>query len=514
MIPTPSLIRFTLPVAATTFALLTLAVACSSAEDRPILNLFAGAGPGAGADAGGRAPSEPRFDGFAGAADGSTDAAPCVATDIAERLACIPGLTVREVLSNADAGVVVPAGYRRFALELEQPADHTNPASVTFKQRLSLLHTSTTAPMVLASSGYGLSTGRTELTRTFTSNQIQVEHRFFTPSRPTPTNWKDLNIKQSASDYHRIVTLLKPIYGGNWVNTGASKGGMTSVYHRRFFPNDLNGTVAYVAPQTYGTEDPRFVPFVNEVGGARYADCRAKIAQFQTAVLKRRDEVAGEMNGVYDAMGGKQIAIEHGVLELPFAFWQYIDPVQGCPAVPEVNAPIGPFFAFFEAVAQVGNYEDDSFSYFTPYYYQAATELGGPAVDDSALRGLLQFRSTYTLSHYSPKNVEALYNPAPALDIQAWVKSDGASLMFIYGEFDPWSAGKFELGAAKDSFVFVAPEKNHGARLAQLAGPDKQSALATLTRWMGAPITMPPALQAVAPDFVAGDEEILRRPRL
>jgi hypothetical protein len=43
---------------------------------------------------------------------------------------------------------------------------------------------------------------------------------------------------------------------GKWVNTGASKGGMTSVYHRRFFPNDLDANVAYVAPLSYSQEDP------------------------------------------------------------------------------------------------------------------------------------------------------------------------------------------------------------------------------------------------------------------
>ena len=65
------------------------------------------------------------------------------------------------------------------------------------------------------------------------------------PRRPTG---RKLNIWQAATDHHRIVEALKPLYAGKWISTGASKGGMTSIYHRRFYPGDVDGTVAYVAP--------------------------------------------------------------------------------------------------------------------------------------------------------------------------------------------------------------------------------------------------------------------------
>src|SRR5687768_3188655 len=82
-----------------------------------------------------------------------------------------------------------------------------------------------------------------EPTRLIDGNQISVEQRYFTPSRPSPTNWeRQLTIWQAATDHHRIVRALKAIYAQQWVSTGASKGGMTSVYHRRFYPDDVAGT--------------------------------------------------------------------------------------------------------------------------------------------------------------------------------------------------------------------------------------------------------------------------------
>jgi len=447
------------------------------------------------------------------------DAAPCTWTTLKQRLACIPGITVvEEVVNDPEAGVtVVPEGYRRFELLIVQPANHDDPKSATFKQRLSLLHKSETGPMVLSSSGYGLSTGRSEVTRTFTSNQLSVEHRFFTPSVPMPPTWKDLDIRQSAADYHRIVTALKSVYTGHWVNTGASKGGMTSVYHRRFYPQDLNGTVAYVAPNVYGTDDPRFVTFLQQVGGPDYAACRAKLQEVQKAALANRAAMVALMKGSYTMLGGKEIALEHAVLELPFVFWQYTPPDNaqvGCAAIPAADAPVADIFQFVDAAASFSNYADPDFEQFAPYYYQAATQLGAPGVDDAPLAGLLQHRATYAAASYAPKGVPITFDAAAMVDIAAWVKTSAETTMFVYGEYDPWSAGAFELGAAKDSFLFVAAGRNHGAKLTGLTAAEKVTALDALERWMGAKATPPPAFGGGPRDFVAGDDDLAHRPRL
>ena len=161
--------------------------------------------------------------------------------DILELLKRIPGLTVTEKPTSL-------TDYRFFQLELDQPVDHERPDGARFKQRLSLLHRDRRAPVVLHTSGYNASffsrSGRTELTSLLSANQIDFEHRYFLPSRPSPADWKYLTIKQAASDSHLIVKIFRTIYGGRFLNTGASKGGMTAVYHRRFYPADVDATAA------------------------------------------------------------------------------------------------------------------------------------------------------------------------------------------------------------------------------------------------------------------------------
>jgi hypothetical protein len=192
--------------------------------------------------------------------------------DILEQLRAVPGLTGVEERA-------APPPYRFFVLTITQPADHRRPSAGTFQQRLTLLHRGTDRPTVLHTTGYGVpaSIFRAEPTRLIDGNQISVEQRFFTPSRPEPADWSDLTIWQAATDHHRIVRALASLYPANWISTGASKGGMTSIYHRRFYPADVDGTVAYVAPPDIGLDyDPALGPLAvdgrRSFGGANLGE--------------------------------------------------------------------------------------------------------------------------------------------------------------------------------------------------------------------------------------------------
>ena len=111
--------------------------------------------------------------------------------------------------------------------------------------RATLVHRGADRPTVMATSGYNLGTWdygyRYEVTRIVRGNQLDLEHRFFKPSRPSRPDWAtQLTIRQAATDQHLIVRAMKRIYDRRWLSTGHSKGGMTMTYHRRFYPGDVN----------------------------------------------------------------------------------------------------------------------------------------------------------------------------------------------------------------------------------------------------------------------------------
>lgn len=417
--------------------------------------------------------------------------------DILVALRRTPGVSVEEKTTTI-------AGYRFFQIQFDQPADHKRPEGLRFKQRVTLLHRGYDAPMVLLLSGYGSGTwnspGRAELTTALAANQLEVEHRFFPPSRPEPPDYGLLTIEQSAADHHRLVEALHPLYAGKWASTGASKGGMTAVYHRRFYPNDLDATVPYVAPHSLGSPDPRYVPFVASAGTD--PTCRTRLRQFQRQALSRRAEMLMKMAASGTAFNqlGPDKALEHSVLELPFGFWQY-QTQSRCATIPADGAPLADVWKFMTDVAQIGSYGDGSVGYFVPYYYQAARQLGDPAIDEENVKDLLKHPGTDRPSSYLPAGLKTTYEPAAMPDISTWLQSQGKTLLFVYGQNDPWTAGAFELGMAQDSYRFVVKGGNHGSKIRDLATADRDEALRILGRWMG--VTPGMMLQGLRP---AGEE--------
>ncbi|RKI54766.1 multidrug transporter [Corallococcus sp. AB049A] len=417
--------------------------------------------------------------------------------DIKARLEAIPGLTVvQERTSN------VPVGYRFFVLKYNQPADHAHPECQRFEQDVTLLHKADTSPMVLSTSGYNLtlSTGRTEPTQLLSANQVSVEHRFFEESTPAPADWSHLTIRQSADDFHRLTQALKLIYTGKWVSTGGSKGGETVVFFRRFYPDDVDATVAYVAPIAK-RNDERFVTFQETVGGDAQLACRERLWAFQREVLSRRDrmltlvdEYATNNNLTYSQLG-RELALEHAVIETYFAFWQYF-PASTCATyIPEATAttPDGDLFEALDTVVGINSFSDQGITPYAAYYYQAAAELGWPQPYEKHLGALIHFPDTDTGEVYSPPGIPFVFRPEAMPDIQDWVSTQGQRLMFIYGSYDPWTAAAYVLGNAQDSYLYTVPGGTHGSRISQLPAAQQAEAKATLNRWMGiAPLKRAP----------------------
>ncbi|HZJ55118.1 MAG TPA: S28 family serine protease [Myxococcaceae bacterium] len=422
------------------------------------------------------------------------------ATDIRVLLAAIPGLVV---VGEQDGGV---PGYRRFDLTFEQPVDRSNPAGPHFEQRLTLLYRDAAAPTVLEISGYFLPPPtRTELAALLNGNQLSVEHRYFGPSIPDPpVDWARLDIRQAADDHHAILLALRPVLTGRWLSTGLSKGGMASVFHRRFHPSDVDGTLAYSPPILYDTDQGqgsqnRFIQFLRQVGTD--SSCRQALRDLQVSVLERRSEMLDRMNlyaaqrGIAWNLLGTGRALEFAVEETPFLFWQF-GAASRCATIPAASATSDALFAFLDATVGLSFYSDVELARFLPYYYQAADQLGYPIDDESYLvdgggQSLLQFPDSDHPQTYLPSSVPTpVYGDAEMRDIQSWVTTQGSRLLFIYGEIDPWSAAAFELGQAADSFRLVAPGGNHLSGIHDLAAQDRAAALEALGRWAGVTVSV------------------------
>lgn len=406
------------------------------------------------------------------------------ADDLVARLRAIPGMTV-----VADNGP--PAGYQKFlSLTYRQPVDHRQPDRATFQQRFTLLHKADAQPMVLHTSGYDVYFDRpfrSELTFLLQANQIAVEQRYFAPSRPEPADWSKLDVWQAASDHHRLVTALKPLFQNRWLETGESKGGMTAVYHRRFYPDDVDATVAYVAPNDVKDDEDAYEEFLDEVGTD--AACRTKLVDLQKESLKRRGELiaryedwAAKNQRTFTASAGSaEHAFEMLVVEMPFVFWQYGRQYH-CRSLPSTSASTDELYRWLDRTANWNAYTDQGIARVLPYYYQAGTQLGYPQFPE---RGLdLRFTGQFAARHFVPRAIPMTYQPGVMADIDAWVRTRSERMMFVYGQNDPWSAEAFH-PSGNDSFSYTVAAGNHNVDIRDLAAAQRSAAESTIRRWAG-----------------------------
>ena len=313
-------------------------------------------------------------------------------------------------------------------------------------------------------------------------------HRYLAEGLPLPTDWTKLNVEQIAADYHRLIALLKPIYPGNWVSAGGSKGGITALVHRRFHPDDVVATVAYVAPIMLDSTDARFDDFLlHQVGDQA---CRDRIFAFQRAVLLRRDSLMPIIEAEVATQGltfryGLDTTIEIGVLEYPFFFWQYGP--NDCEQIPDSTNSTAEIYAYFDGMADPYWLDEITMDYYSPVFYQQFTELGyyGLMVDHVA--DLLTATTHPSYSMFSPEGVARTWHPEVMQDIRTWLQTEGRNIIYVYGSIDPYTSTAIELTGATNALKVVEPGTAHGTRLLNLTGV-RTAALDSLEAWVGVEI--------------------------
>ncbi|MER6034933.1 S28 family serine protease [Streptomyces sp. NPDC001835] len=414
--------------------------------------------------------------------------------DIKDRLLAIPGMSLVQEKPYP--------GYRFFVLNYTQPVDHRHPSKGTFQQRITVLHKDTSRPTVFYTGGYNVSTtpSRREPTQIVDGNQVSLEYRFFTPSRPAPADWSKLDIWQAASDQHRVYQALKPVYSANWLATGGSKGGMTATYFERFYPRDMDGVVAYVAPNdVVNKEDSAYDRFFAGVGTK---ECRDRLNAVQREALVRREplekryaQYAADNGYTFDTIGGLDKAYEAVVLDYVWGFWQY-SLLKDCDTIP-AGAATATDDAIWDSVDSISGfsaYTDQGLETYTPYYYQAGTQLGAPTIHFPYIEKKLIRYGYQPPRNFVPRSIPMRFQPDAMRDVDTWVRQHARHMLFVYGENDPWGSERFRLGAgARDSYVFTAPGMNHGANVAGLVSDQKALATARILEWAG---VAPAAVQA------------------
>lgn len=446
------------------------------------------------------------------AVSGTKSGTSTASSDIKDQLLAIPGMSLIQEKPYT--------GYRYFVLNYTQPVDHRRPTKGTFQQRITVLHKDVSRPTVFFTSGYSVNTnpGRSEPTRIVDGNQVSLEYRFFTPSRPAPADWSKLDIWQAASDQHRVFTALKKIYAKKWLSTGGSKGGMTATYYERFYPQDMDGVVAYVAPNdVVNKEDSAYDRFFATVGTK---ECRDRLSAVQREALVRREplekkyaEVAAAEGYTFTTIGSLDRAYEATVLDYVWGFWQY-SLLANCESIPAdaKNATDDDIWTSIDTIVGFSGYADQGLEPYTPYYFQAGTQLGAPNIVFPHIEKKYIRYGYQPPRNFVPRDIGMKFLPKAMQDVDSWVRHRAQHMLFVNGQNDPWSAEPFRVGkGAKDSYVFTAPGMNHGANVAGLVPEQKALATARILEWAGVASTAVRSNPSVAKPLATYDAQLDKR---
>ncbi|MDF1575955.1 MAG: S28 family serine protease [Bacteroidales bacterium] len=380
------------------------------------------------------------------------------------------------------------SGFERILeLMIEQPLDHHRPDGETFWQRVYISHVDPSRPVVMVTAGYDAKYYYTsEITAQLSCNQLMIEHRYFGESVPDSIQWEYLDTWQAASDHHRIVGMFRELYPGPWISTGISKGGQTVMYHSFYYPGDVDVRVPYVAPLNFGLEDKRIYSFLDQVGSAGE---RRKVMKFQKMALKRQEEYLeafrsfSEDKGYsYELAGGVEKAYEYCVLEYSFAFWQWGYVPSG--KIPGRQASPERVIEHMNRVAGFDYFSDQFIIENRPFFYQALTEMGYYGYDLEAFKKYLKHVDNPVFTFTIPENVELSFKKELSYKLQEYLSQEADDFIFIYGEYDTWSATAVTSTGQTNSRIFVKEGGSHRTRINNMPEEQRKKVYATLETFL------------------------------
>jgi hypothetical protein len=380
--------------------------------------------------------------------------------------------------------------YRlEYQLAIKQPVDHGDPSKGYLYQQLHLIHRGFSRPMVMETQGYSGRSRGNELEKMLDCNDLDVEFRYFNLSKPDSLRWEYCNFEQATADLHHINQVFRALYRQKWISTGISRGGETALTYRFFYPDDVDATVAYVAPMPNDIEDKRIYAFLDTAGGPVYAP---RIRKVQVFLLEHEGEALARISTAarklhYKTIGSIGAAYEIAVLEYPFSFWQVsdIDP-QNIPQNENLDDyynhlvdALGGDVAAFSDEEAVEPYLPHAYMTYQTGYYK---------YDLQPFRNYLHYLSgSNPFAAFLPPDMpRRVYDPGFEKKVSGWLATKGDNILYIYGSRDTWTACRQELGPGVRAKQFLLPGANHGKARIRFMPPAMQADfIATLEQMTG-----------------------------
>jgi hypothetical protein len=233
-------------------------------------------------------------------------------------------------------------------------------------------------------------------------------------------------------------------------------------------------------------------PFLANVGTA---ECRERVYEFQKLALEKFDSLfpkleayAAEKGWTFRRVGGPEIAFEMTVLEYEFAFWQWGN--ISCESIP-LEGTDDEIFSHLAKIGDFRYFADQGLSFFEPFFYQAMTEIGYYGYDFERFEGLLHYANDTDRPEFqfsAPEGEEYNYNYEVCKGVDRYVRTNAKNFIFLYGEYDPWSATAADPGSNDRCVKIINREGAHSTRIRSLPEDQREVVFSKLEEWLESPV--------------------------
>jgi hypothetical protein len=375
-----------------------------------------------------------------------------------------------------------------YKILIKQPIDHSDSSRGFFYQKVYLSHKDFNKPVVFFINGYISPKNKiNDWSKLLEANQIYVEHRYYGESKPVDIEWETLNLKNATADLHNIKLVLGKIYKNNWISTGTSKGGLTSLAYKYYYPNDVKVTIAHSAPVGMTLSDTTVFTFIDSLSKSK--GCLDKVKSFQRKLLLKKDEIIpllkthlDNKHKQYNNLGLNRI-YEVAVLEVPFSIWQNNN---GCNAIAINDTSSSGLFKSLRTAIYDWFLTDNVFDEIGAYHYQALTELGYYDYPTSEFKDLLSNNKNKPPSRILiPKGININYSDDIIQRLKEWLTNSGNNIIYINGALDPYSFYRIQPSKKTNSLSFLIENSNHNqTKFNYLSGEQKIKIMSYLNKWM------------------------------
>lgn len=423
------------------------------------------------------------------------------------------------------------AGYTEcYKVFFNQPIDHENPSVGTMKQKALIYFKGFDRPTVMYTRGYDLPDswkdwmGNLDIAANMDANIIAVEHRYFGESKNLEdTRWDYLTIEQAAADHHAIFEPLKKILPKEWISTGTSKDGMTSLFFRYFYPNDITVTTVFCSPFMTSLYYLPVGTYLQEESGSdaerdnMHAICNRLLDQGEEGLYKTYVQMCKDYSTQLQALHPEHTEkwfedsyedYLYGLFEYFFGCFSYSTAKERAQLVPSADAEPAvmlDYIYFRDVLSQYGLWRydspmapaDEEHDYYWkandsyPYYIQTATQLGQYRHDFSryeSLIGQVEYPANPSGLFEQDLWLYDTYDNTKMKDIREnFLPNTDCPIMFYYAQGDPWTGARPDKINEGTSMLLIGQLGVHNQDLnnpEHFSADDKQQIMDFLARYV------------------------------